>query len=454
MTTETLNVTDASNPDQRTSGDMVLSGDSLRSEIERIARQIVKHLPRVSVNKLIDQLELKVASGKLVFDQTELQDGIEIASYIASNSNNEQAQSIAADLRELGKDYEKYQKAGLLTRVGLAWDLHLELQKLKKDLRGFTPWTLVKVIWGFFESIIAKIFLWATAKIFGFLLAVFLCFPKQQRMSHNNGIAARGTFTVVPNPKFPPSEFFLPNRVFPLRIRHASATFLDDAMNCIRSISVKLADTQFKSPFDLQMNTGATSLFWSATSFWKFAVLRKEKYGIEYRDFNRKYPEGLEASKIATRRHTAFERMYYYCKTPFLYNSSNGDKYYAKYRVVPFDKAPDAGIKTDRSDFDECNQRVKNHETRGRNFLKYEYEDLVKKEGKVRYWLQIQTRPASEAEDDPEFFNNMGRVGRRLGRRWRNGNYRDAGLAREYVNIVLGEPHAKGHGCDPSQVGV
>jgi catalase len=226
-------------------------------------------------------------------------------------------------------------------------------------------------------------------------------------MSHNNGIAAKGTFKVVPQPKFPPHAFFSADREFPLRIRHASATFLDDAMNCIRSISLKLADTQFESPFDLQMNSGETSLFWSAASFWKFAELRKEKYGVEYREYNQRYPEGLESSKIATRRHIPFDRLYYYCKTPFQYNSSDGKKYFAKYRIIPFDRADDAGIRTDRSDWDQCNQRVENQETQGRNSLKYAYADLVAKQGFVRYWLQIQTRPVSDAETDPELCNNM-----------------------------------------------
>ena len=32
--------------------------------------------------------------------------------------------------------------------------------------------------------------LWVCAKGFALMLAIFLCLPKRQRMSHNNGIAA------------------------------------------------------------------------------------------------------------------------------------------------------------------------------------------------------------------------------------------------------------------------
>ena len=116
-----------------------------------------------------------------------------------------------------------------------------------------------------------KIVLWFTAKMFGLMLAVFLCFPQRYRMSHNNGIGAKGKLKVVDNPSFPKHDFFAPGKEYPVRIRHASATFLDDAMNCIRSISIKFSHHHFKSPFDIEMNTGQTSLFWSAVSFevWK-----------------------------------------------------------------------------------------------------------------------------------------------------------------------------------------
>ena len=35
-----------------------------------------------------------------------------------------------------------------------------------------------------------KAALWLYAKMFALMLAIFLCLPKRQRMSHNNGIAA------------------------------------------------------------------------------------------------------------------------------------------------------------------------------------------------------------------------------------------------------------------------
>lgn len=251
-----------------------------------------------------------------------------------------------------------------------------------------------------------KLVLWFNAKFFALMIGIFLSFGKRQRMSHNNGIAGKGWFRVVDDPEFPEHDFFTPGASFPITARHASATFLDDAMNCIRSISIKLSHEPFKSPFDLEMNSGEVSLFWSAASFLQFAKMRNEKWGVEYVEYNRRYPEGLEGAKHAVRRHaTSFHNLHYYAKTPFLFVGKDQIKRYAKYRIIPLEDIPESGKEHNISDWDMSNQRVLPHETRGRNYLKYEYEDRVRKQG-AAYRLQIQTRVASD-DDDPEVFNNM-----------------------------------------------
>ena len=249
--------------------------ESLESKTEQLAARLVEQLPRVSVDKLVDQLADQLLAGKQGFDQDDLREATELATYIANLSNDEKAKTIAADLHALGRDYMQFNEggfSGLLLGPGLL----IELQKLKKDVRAISLKSFFLIIVRFFRGCFDRTILWIYAKFFGIMLAIFLCFPKRQRMSHNNGIAAKGTFKVVPDPKFPPHEFFSPNRVFPLRIRHATSTFLDDAINCIRSLSLKLADVQFVIPFDLQMNTGDISLFWSVTSFFKFSALLYE----------------------------------------------------------------------------------------------------------------------------------------------------------------------------------
>lgn len=256
------------------------------------------------------------------------------------------------------------------------------------------------------KAVYDKVVLWWTAKFFSIVIALFLSFSKRQRMSHNNGIAGRGWLHVFEELTIPENGFFVPGRQFPITIRHASATFLDDAMNCIRSISLKFSHEDFKSPFDIEMNTGQTSLFWNAASFLQFAKLRKEKWGIEYVEYYKLYPEGLKGAQWAGRRHaTSFHNLHYYSKTPMLFQGIDQIKRYAKYRVLPFEDIKESGIPEDPSVWDAANQRILPHETRGRNYLKYEYKDRVQREG-AKYRLQIQLRTAND-DDDPEIFNNM-----------------------------------------------
>ncbi len=251
-----------------------------------------------------------------------------------------------------------------------------------------------------------RVVLWCYAKFFAVMIGIFLSFFGRKRMSHNNGIAGEGWLQIVDNPDIPDHDFFEKGRKFPVRVRHASATFLDDAMNCIRSISVKFSHDRFKSPFDIEMNTGQRSLFWSAASFLQFAKLRKEKWGIEYVDYNRKYPEGLDGAKRAVRRFaTSFHNLRYYAKTPFLFIGNDGIKRYVKYRVIPFNKEKEQGKEHGLVDWDVSNQRVLSTDDRGRNYLKYEYVDRVRARG-AKYCLQIQLRMAQD-DDNPEIFNNM-----------------------------------------------
>ncbi|MBX2868449.1 MAG: hypothetical protein KTR18_07215 [Acidiferrobacterales bacterium] len=261
-------------------------------------------------------------------------------------------------------------------------------------------------VWSTIGRWIDKFILWALAKFFGLALAILMGLKTRQRMSHNNGIAARGSLRIVDQPQFPEHDFFAAGREFPATIRHATATFYDDAMNGIRSMSIKFSHDYFESPFDLEMNTGEVSLFWSAASFMQFARLRREKYGVEYRDYYRKYPEGLQGAEVSLRRNpTSFHNLRFYCKTPFLFVGKDGVKRYAKYRCRPLNNEEETGIITDPSAWDTCNQRILPHETRGRNYLKEEYEERVQNK-EANYVLQIQTREAVENED-PEIFNNM-----------------------------------------------
>ena len=139
--------------------------------------------------------------------------------------------------------------------------------------------------------------LWFAARFF-ILTVIFWINIFRRRMSHNNAIGGRGKLKIVTEPKFPASDFFEPGREFPCRIRHGAAGYMDDAMGQVRSGSLKFADSRFRSPFDLQMNTGRHCFFWNASSFLEFVTTRiKESMlhntdgDVHYLKYHKKYAD-------------------------------------------------------------------------------------------------------------------------------------------------------------------
>ena len=249
-----------------------------------------------------------------------------------------------------------------------------------------------------------KFQLWMIANLFGVAIAINMGLKTRERMSHNNGIGARGKFKFDLDPRIPSHPFFEQGKVLPCQVRHAMATFYDDAMSTIRSLSLKLSEHHHKSPFDMNLNTGSISLFWNAASFLKLAKMRRQKWGIEYQDYYKRYPVGREGAISTLRRNpTSFANLTYYAKTPFNFKGNDGIQRYAKYRAIPFDSdTVESGLIPERDKYEPENQRVIPGEKRSRNYLKNELEKRLQKET-VKYWFQIQIRDAKEDQDESIF---------------------------------------------------
>ena len=267
-----------------------------------------------------------------------------------------------------------------------------------------TRWWISRV-WDRFQ-------LYLTARLFTFAIAMTMGWSTRQRMSHNNGIVGRGMFYIDPDPSLPENDFWVKGDEYPCRIRHAAATFYDDAMAAIRSLSLKLSDERWNSPFDLEMNTGSITLFWNAKSFLKLASLRKERYGVEYGEYYKLYPVAKEGARRTLRRDpSSFTNLIYYNKTPLLYISTDGTKYYAKYRTVPYTKVEETGKVAIGSPqwVEPENQRIDpTTNPLSRNYLKEEFEHTVRDRNAmgdpVKYQLQVQLRRHYD-DQDPKIFN-------------------------------------------------
>lgn len=89
-------------------------------------------------------------------------------------------------------------------------------------------------------------------------------------------VGAIGAVTVLNNPLLPAHDFFAEGHVFPVRLRHSNFMATDDAQLDIRTVSLKFADCDSESPFDLMMQTGEEAAFWSIFSFDKMLSALKE----------------------------------------------------------------------------------------------------------------------------------------------------------------------------------
>jgi arachidonate 5-lipoxygenase len=265
-----------------------------------------------------------------------------------------------------------------------------------------------------------RIKLWFAARFF-ILSVIFWINIFRRRMSHNNAVAGRGKLRIVTDQKFPPSDFFEPGREFPCRIRHGAAGYMDDAMGQVRSGSLKFADSPFKSPLDLQMNTGRHCFFWNASSFLEFvwtrireSAFRNMDDRVHYLSYHQKYGDGRKSAADAQFRVPASNAtMYYFSQTPFAWTAKDGVPRYVRFRLIPGDRSPedpppnpayvakvaaDPGLAAEAAD-----QRAVAGEPRGVNYLKDEWLARLKA-GPIRHVLQIQWHDVRP--DDPDVIRN------------------------------------------------
>ncbi|MEZ4266068.1 MAG: hypothetical protein R3F39_06800 [Myxococcota bacterium] len=256
----------------------------------------------------------------------------------------------------------------------------------------------MKAIWD-------KLVLWFLTTLFCWFIAIYLGLIRRRKMSHNNGVSGRGRIRVVEDQRFPPHPFFAPGAEFGARVRHASAGFMDDGMVLVRSLSLKFADAPVASPLDLELNSGR-SLFWTARNFLQFVFMRRNKRGVCYTEWYKRYPAGREAARDSlVRLPGSYHTLEYTSQCPLSWVGTDGVQRYACYRVVPHGAPLEpSGLDEARFGRFEGSQQLDPAEPRDRNYLKREWVERVAR-GPIEYLIQVQTREA-KAGEDPEIFNS------------------------------------------------
>eukprot|EP00118_Oscarella_pearsei_P020634 m.224919 g.224919 ORF g.224919 m.224919 type:complete len:1044 (+) comp40007_c1_seq1:153-3284(+) len=246
------------------------------------------------------------------------------------------------------------------------------------------------------------------SNLFKFAL-VYRALSGSRRLTHREGIGAIGTATVISNPKFPPNSFFEPDRVFPVRIRHANLSYDDDRTSDVRAASLKFADVEYGGPLDLAMNSGKSCPFWNGptvTDFLKAKAGKKETQ--EWLDKNSAYLE--RAIENSRRAPSSYSKLSYYSQITMELMDEGGMKHHVRFRLIPADySGQDDGMldERDQRNYAEESDTPREGDDRPPNYLKTEFGSLLADGGEVHYVLQIQVRDVVPGESIEVY--NMGR---------------------------------------------
>lgn len=253
----------------------------------------------------------------------------------------------------------------------------------------------------------ARRHLWRRTRGAQFLFG-FKALATGRRATHMRGVGARGTVTVVAKPTFPEHDFFAAGRVFPCRVRHANASFYDDAASQVRACSVKFADADGDSPLDLVMNTGVIQAFWSFDTFMQFADARvktSEHSWDSQKEYMRLLPGGMigaiESVRVAP---SSYAAMLYHGAIVYPFRGRDGVQRYARYRCVPEELGRESGFLDDARQREPWVQSRTPGDDRPRAYLGDEFRARLGR-GPVTYRLQLQVRTFDPEHDTHEFFN-------------------------------------------------
>src|SRR5712664_202321 len=215
-------------------------------------------------------------------------------------------------------------------------------------------------------------------------------FVTRTRMSHENGIVARGRIRIVDDLAIPQNGFFVPGREFSCRLRHASVSLMDDAGLFVRGASLKFADADVKSPLDLLMNGGTAAPFWNMYTFAQFMYAKIRGGRAHLIAYFQANPRCFENVVSALRlRPDSFASLRYHTQTPFEFRGRDGRLRYCKFRLLPEDRGPETGIPREEDLRTPWFQEAQPGETLPPNYLKDEYIERVRSRG-AKYVLEVQ----------------------------------------------------------------
>lgn len=255
------------------------------------------------------------------------------------------------------------------------------------------------------KKIFARILLFFYTAGLG-ILFTFNALRKKARATHKYGVGGAGIAKIVDNPKFPEHEFFQAGKVFPLRLRHATVTYPDEAAKDIRSVSLKFSDQERESPLDIVMNT-APQTFRDIVGFWRFAInsIAKKKpnepvSSLGLKDYcNYDSHQWMIFSTALRRAPESFTQVYYHSQLVNYFNAKDGKTRYVKYRLIPGDRGEEAGLQNEEDAEKPWLQKRDPQERKRQDYLTLEYVERACREP-ITYHLQLRLHEDTKAVEE------------------------------------------------------
>jgi catalase len=246
------------------------------------------------------------------------------------------------------------------------------------------------------------------------LSAMFMAagLKSRRRGTHPCGVAAKGTAVVVDNPNIPDHPFFTPGRKFDLRLRHANGSFFDDAACTIRGCSIKFADSDYESPFDLMMNSGSQGPLWSVESFLTFAWARLGcnpatgdfEAQAKLMDKNPAFlVSWIESVRDAP---SSYSDVTYFGRMVFPFVGSDNVLRYCRFRLRRPDLEKESGLADELRQNHVWNIKRNPDNDLPLDYMRREFEQRVVS-GKLEYVLQIQVRDTKPDDSNAVFHLNQ-----------------------------------------------
>jgi hypothetical protein len=233
----------------------------------------------------------------------------------------------------------------------------------------------------------------------------------RRRSSHLMGVAANGEFLPAPrkSSKGVPSNDFFDGTSYPVRMRFANLTALDDAALDVRGAAIKFSQHRYESPFDLMLNTGSHSPVSNVVEFASFVLGKFATPAMAERALMRNRV-GREGGIAGLRRAPdTYAGLYYHSQIVRYWSDLEGHRYLVRYRCIPDpgnsnERPEETGLPTtqDASHIWLRGRLASDH--RPTDYLRQEFKRRLEGDGTIRMRLEAQFhRPAPG--DSAEWFN-------------------------------------------------